>query len=497
MYKVTIINENKQTVIHDPFFNPIKVQTGVIKSGINVASGFTFSLLPNNPGYKLIRPLRTLVKVYNLRTQQLEFDGRILSPTEGMDSSGKITKIYRCESELGYLNDSIQRYGEYHNMGVKRFLELMLQNHNRDVDGDDINKIFKIGNVEITGNLYRYLGYEHTLDTIFDKLIERLGGEIRVRKERGVRYLDYAQEFGEIKETPIELSKNLKSIKREVDPSAIITRLVPLGQAVESEDETATAASPDRLTIRSVNNGIEYIEDEIAKSIWGNLTKNQIWDDITLASNLKSAGERFLKENNRIKIQYVITALDLSLIASDVDSFEIGNYHPVINPIMGINEYLRIVEKTIDIINPNENSLKVGDVFKTSSQYQAEMTRSQRNVVTDIQGRVLQQSSKIGSLSSTVSVIKEEIGNADLQGIIKELKNMELAINKIQEDLENIPTEESISKIKESIENVDERLQETETAVEEVGNIVQLQGESIEKLDERLTTLENGGESNG
>src|SRR5690606_1653310 len=262
MYKVTIINDGIETVIHHPAFGQPKLQSGQIKQEINKADGFIFMILPNNPGYNLIHPLKTLIKVLNLKTGKLEFDGRVLSPTENMAKSGAFAKSYHCESELGYLNDSAQRHGEYHDISVRDFLQVIIDNHNRDVADDDIDKTFVVGEVTVTDpndSLYRYLGYESTLDTIFDKLIDRLGGELQVRKENGVRYLDYLQNPGELKETEIRLSKNLKSITKEVDPSEIITRLIPLGTRIESDDSDATDASQARLTIESVNNGKYYI----------------------------------------------------------------------------------------------------------------------------------------------------------------------------------------------------------------------------------------------
>src|SRR5699024_1646840 len=264
MYAVSITNNGKETLIHSPFFNDLKLQAGQIKQDINVADGFTFSILPNNHGYNLIRLLKTLVTVENISTNKKEFDGRILMPTESMDESGMFAKTFICESELGYLNDSNQRHGEYHDITVRDFLQVIIDNHNRDVADDPIDKTFEVGIVDVdssTGTLYRYLGYKSTFDEIEDKLISRLGGELRVRKENGVRYLDYLKEAGEVKQTEIRIAKNLRSITKDVDPSDAITRLIPLGERIESEDEDATDASEARLTIESVNGGKDYIID--------------------------------------------------------------------------------------------------------------------------------------------------------------------------------------------------------------------------------------------
>src|SRR5690625_2177294 len=136
MYKVTISNNGHETVIHNPFFNDVKLVAGQIKQEINVADGFTFSVLPDNPGYDLVRPLTTLITVDNAKTGKREFDGRVLMPTEDTTNSGAFTKSFVCESELGYLNDSRQRHGEYHGITVRDFLQVIIDSDNADVADD-------------------------------------------------------------------------------------------------------------------------------------------------------------------------------------------------------------------------------------------------------------------------------------------------------------------------------------------------------------------------
>ena len=430
MYKVTLVNGKDKTVIHYPNFSDIKVLSGQIKQGISVADAFTFNITADNPGYKKIKPFQTLVEVLNTKTGKFEFEGRVSHPYDEMSEDGIVYNTFDCEGELAYLNDSSQRHGEYHNISVERFLQIMIDNHNRDVQDDTIDKSFRLGNVDVdssTSELYRYLGYENTYETIKDKLIDRLGGELRIRKENGVRYLDYVKEAGEVKKTEIRLAKNLKSINREVDPTEIITRLLPLGERIESEDEEATDASEARLTIESVNGGKDYIDDPAAMSQFGVIAKSNTWDDITQPSILKTRGQQFLKENNRVKAKYQISALDLSLIGLDVDSYEVGNYYPVINPIMGIDENLRVIGKTLDILEPESSSLEIGDKFMTASQYQYEANREKKNIV-DLRSRLDAQNKKVINLSKAskqaqerIDYMQQIIDNADLENMDKTL----------------------------------------------------------------------------
>lgn len=519
MYEVTINNNGVKTVIHNPQFNDIKLQSGQIKQGINAADSFSFSFLHNNPGYHLIREMKTLITVKNMLNGKIEFDGRVLRPTEAMDESGGFAKSFICESELGYLNDSCQRHGEYHKLTVKQFLEVIISNHNKDIASDEINKKFVVGEVTITNttdNLYRYLGYEKTLDAIFDKLVDRLGGELRVRKVNGVRYLDYLEKVGEVKDTEIKLAKNLKSITKDVDPSQIITRLIPLGATVASDDETATDASQARITIASVNGGKDYIEDATAKKYHTVVTRSVTWDDVTDPKNLKTKGEAYLKENNRVKVNYLISALDLSLIGLDTNSFEVANYYPVKNKIMGIDESLRVVQKTIDIIKPNSNSLTFGDLFKTASQYQYETRKAQKNIV-NLESTVLRQSQTIGTLKNefstvnrSVKQIEQTLQNSDLPGLQKAVQDLQNAINNLDQVIGEIPVYVPATETKDGLMSSTDKvkldgLKNYQLATEKMDGLLSMfdkikldlitvtKAINLDELEARVAALEGGG----
>lgn len=509
MYKISLINDGAETVIHHPMFGDLKIQEGQIQQGINVADSFTFTILPNNPGYNLIRPLKTLINVFNMKTNKYEFEGRILMPTESMSDAGAFAKSFVCESELGYLNDSAQRHGEYHNISVKDYLKVIIDNHNRDVADDEIDKTFRVGVVDVdssTGTVYRYLGYEKTYETIQDKLIDRLGGELRVRKENGVRYLDYLKSIGSTKQTEIRLAKNLKSITKEVDPTEMITRLVPLGVAIESEDEEDTDASQARLTIASVNNGKDYIVDEEAEKLLGTvIVKSEAWDDITVPSILKTRGNQHIQENNRVKVKYSVSAHDLSLIDLDTDSFEVGNYYPVINPLMGINEHLRVIAKTIDIIEPDNNDLTIGDRFPTASQYQYEANKAQKEVV-GLKSTVSRQNTKIGTLSINLSTTKDEleatkqqlqnfeqVTDQDIESITNSITTMLDTIQELEQivtDLASVVSPEEIQQMKDDIQNNSTNIQTNTDAIFDINNQISSINIEIENIKQRL---DNGG----
>lgn len=369
MYLVTIINDNVETVINEVSTNTNNRVSGTIKQGINTINSFTFTIYPNNEGYNLISPLSTLVKVLNTKTNKYEFIGRVLSPTHSMSSNGLVSKSYICESELAYLLDTYQSYEEIHNDTVRGYLERLIRVHNANTDS---NKQFTVGNVNVidsNDSLYRYVAYDSTKKNIDDDLINKLGGELQIRHENDIRYLDYLQEIGKVCTTEIRLAKNLQDIEQNIDISGYCNRLVVLGSKLKTtDDEGNEVDTEERLTIESVNNGVRYIDDEESISKYGIIQGQVIYDDVTDAKNLFTKGQKYLL-NQRLIISNKVNALDLSLIGIDIDSFEVGNYYPLIHEILNINDTVRIVEKSISIDSPHTSTITLGDLEKDIKKY--------------------------------------------------------------------------------------------------------------------------------
>ncbi|MEK4650849.1 phage tail spike protein [Niallia sp. FSL W8-0954] len=457
MYKVTIINDGKETVIHSPVVNELKLPSGIIKKAINAIDSFIFSFHLNNPGYGKMKPLRTLVNVLNIKTGKYEFEGRVLGPSEQMDPNGLIITFYECEGELAYLHDSQQRHLEFRGT-PKQLLQSIISYHNQQVEE---YKRFEVGEVTVTNstnNLYLYLSAEKdTYDTIKEKLIDNVGGELQVRKENGVRYLDWLVKIGVDSNTEIKIAKNLLTMTRDVDPSTIITRLTPLGTRIESKEEGATDASEARLTIESVNGGKPYIDNPALVAEFGIQGGSVIWDDVTIASNLLSKGKEWFANQKTSLNQYQISAIDLSLIGLDIDSFVVGNTHPVINPIMAIDERLRIVGNSIDINEVENSSLTIGDKFKTLYQYQSEANKAQSKVA-ELQNAVSQQTNRIGSISTELSLTKEELNST---------KEMLQQTQERLESYENI-TDEDITSINRSVSDLLDAINDIEQAIADI-----------------------------
>ena len=505
MYLVTIINDNVETVINavSTDVNAPRI-SGTVKKGINTIDSFTFTILPNNQGYNLIYPYKTLIKVYNTKTKKYEFVGRVLTPSGNMNSSGLTSKTYVCEGELGYLIDSTQVYGRYNNITLTQYLQIMLDRHNSNIE--DYKK-FKLGNVTVKDNndsLYKYLDYDSTWKNINDDLINTLGGELQIRYEGDEKYLDYLIEIGKVCETEIRLGKNIKDITNDVDPTSYITRLYPLGAKLKTTNSKGNEVdSEERLTIASVNNGIDYIDDTEGIAQFGIIEGFEIWDDVTEANNLIRKGQQYLN-GQRIVISNKITAFDLSLIGLDIDAFEVGNYYPLKHELLDIDYNIRIIEKSIVIENPHSTSITLGDKEKDIKQYQLDIKKqaektynqisSQNAKLNIINNALVETNESVNAISESVETVGNEVVNLGTS-TSETINNMLESINLLSESITNInATLESVNKsittINANITTINKNISTMQSDISNLDEKVNLIDTSVTDIDERVKVLE-------
>ena len=396
MYDVTIINGNAQRIIHDhrASSNAQKLPSGTIVDAENAISSFTFTIYPNNVGYDALNAYTTLVKVRNTKRSRDDFVGRVLQVTPNMDSSGMITKTVVCEDRMGYLHDSVQPYmevihyaGDETRTGLEEFIDVLLANHNAQVE--EYKRIYRgtvtVQPFESSDGVTKGLNWQSTFDAITEKLINSFGGYIRLRETAGVLYFDYLAEVGTTRSTLIKVGRNMRSASKEIDPSGIITRLVPLGAKLTQVDAEGNEVElEERLTIAEVNNGVDYIEASDYTQQFGIKYGTVIYDDVTDASNLLRKGTEYLTANNGLAISHDIDALDLSLIGLDIDDFVISDRYRVENPALGIDDILKIIKKSTNIIEPHNSSFEMGDLVKRLSDTMLDTNTQLQNVRNDI-----------------------------------------------------------------------------------------------------------------
>ena len=444
MYLVKIINNGEEkTINHAAVNNYSEKITGTIKQGINCIDSFTFTIYPNNIGYHAIFPYKTRITVYNVKTKKYEFIGRVLTLNSSMDDNGCISKTFICESDLGLLCDSVQMYQELHDITIKDYLQLVLENHNKNLEKD---KRFEVGNITVTDSndsLYRYTSYDTTWKNIKDDLIDKLGGELQIRYENETRYLDYLVEIGRTSDTQIRLGKNIKSISQENGISNFCTRLIAIGAKIKTTDEEGNEVeTQERVTVADVNDGLNYVDDKEAIEQFGIIQGIINWDDVTEPENLLTKAKKYLL-SQKMTISNKLNAVDLSLIGLDVDSFEVGNWYPLKHELLDIDDKVRVIEKSICIENPHETSIVLGDKNEDMKEYfkktnallsgvSDEVVELNHNVIT-LQDGHEQNRQKIKGVEGSVENMKESVVNMQ-----ESVGNMQESVGEMSSVLDEI-----------------------------------------------------------
>lgn len=446
MYRVTVRNgwNGAEHTIHSENLNDTKLLTAKITRDIDAIDSFQFSISPKSSYYNDFKGMTTFVKVTVPKRNQVLFEGRVLPTTDSMATSGEFNKEITCEGLLAFLHDSTQDYYALANNDLKSFLQHMIDVHNRQVDAF---KKIKLGQVTVTSpsdNVYKSIDdSKTTYETIKDKLITKYGGEIRLRHEPDGLYLDYMPEIAIQSNQEIRLASNLLSIKRAIDPSAMYSIIKPLGARAETTtqaDENNTDISQPRLTIETVNAGSPFLVSQKLVAQIGRVVHAEVWDDVKVASILKSKGQAMLDSQRLIKEQFQVSAVDLSLLTGKtVDAFESGNYHRTINPLMGIDERLRIVGQSLDLCNPLSSTLSIGDKLLSQEDYELAIKMKNEIAIQEMKVKVALQATKVTTLTRELATTTTElttlkqaydklianIGNVDLATISKQLSALE------------------------------------------------------------------------
>ena len=323
----------------------------------NAAGSFSMTVPITNVGYNLIKRLTTDISVR--KNGREIWAGRVLTE----DNDYWNNRILYCEGELAFLNDSTQPQAEYHNMTVRRFLQALIDIHNAKA-GD--NRKFTLGAVTVTDSndsLYRYTNYEKTIECINEKLIDKLGGHMRVRKERGVRSLDYLEDYPNTNSQVIRFGENLMDFTKNWDMSEFATVILPLGNRLE---ESEIEALEEYLTVESVNDGSKYVQSANAVKTYGWIEKVVHWDNVSTPSVLLSKAQRYLSEIQFDEMTIELKALDMNYLNVQSEEIKLLDKVKVISKPHGMNRYFPVKKLEIPLDKPEGTLFTLGDKVRTS-----------------------------------------------------------------------------------------------------------------------------------
>lgn len=530
MYRVLIRQkwDGEETLINSDVGDRPRILAGQITKAVGSFDTFSMTLDPTNPGYGQLSPLQTFVRVVRQPPANVLtlFEGRITTIQPSMGSDGIIETQAEAEGLTAFLHDSIQPWAEFHDTTPRAFLQALIDQHNKQVEP---YKQIKLGTVKVTNstdNVYRYTDdTKDTYDTIQDKLISRLGGELQVRHEEDGLYLDYMPLIGADGNQVIRLQSNLLSLTSKIDPTDVITVLKPLGATQEPEEATTgdgtasadatqadnfkmddpkendteadtaqadtTQTSNPRLTIESVNDKSPFLVDKDLYAQFGYQGGAVTWDDVKVPANLLTKGKEWFKTQRAALETVQISAIDLNLVGQNVDEFVCGNSYRVICDLMPFNKVLRFVGISIDIVAPLNSTISAGDLALSSEDYSLSMYRAAQ---------------RVDDLNGVIVPLKKTVG---VHGV--EIKDLSVASKKAEETLTALkPTIEKLQKEADDAglgtlsDTLGQFTNQTDSLFKNIGDmgaeIKTLQdgqktstGATLETLEARVKVLEDAG----
>lgn len=356
MYRVMVVTDGKEYLLHDPRDDDMQLIDPVITLETGKSGAFSFRIAPTHPNKDKIQALSSEIHVYS--DEELIYCGRHIGDETDFYNVGRVT----CEGELAYLLDSMQRPYNFTGSAADFFTQCLTV-HNSQVEE---KKRFEVGNITIADSSVEVIRAntecQNTLATMRSQLTGINGGYLVVRRAGGKRYLDYVSDYGGINSQVIRFGENLMDLTKYVKPTGIITALIPYGGVIESEDST----EEDQLVdITSVNSGCDYIFDQDAVNAYGWIWGSQKFDDVMEPEILIQKAKAYLKEAIALPVTLDLKALDLSLIDVDVKQLKLGYWTQVESVPHEISKRFMLSKKVIHLDNPGKDEIILGQTLTT------------------------------------------------------------------------------------------------------------------------------------
>lgn len=314
----------------------------------NLPGELSFSIPAQHTNSSLINRLSSRVSVY--RDDVLMWVGR---PLESETDIYNTTK-WICEGCLAYLCDTIQRPFEFQGSPTELFTKIV-NNHNAQVNQ---NQTLQVGVVTVTDpNDYinrSSIEYLSSWDVLKTRLLDTLGGYLIMTYPNGQPTINWYAVPPDTSTQVIEFGSNIQDYARTVYASETYTACIPLGAKDENDN---------RLTVASVNQGLDYITSQLAETL-GYIyapSADVTWDDVTVPANLLSKAQTWLTNNGtKYKEKVNLKAIDLHNTYSSIETFQFMDNVLVRSTPNGLSASYILTQITIPLNDPSSTQITLG-----------------------------------------------------------------------------------------------------------------------------------------
>lgn len=322
-----------------------------VTNALNKGGTAEITMPPGHPAYGAFVNYKTIVEIY--RAGDLLFRGRALYPEDDFYNRRTIT----CEGERCFLQDAVMRPYLYQDNPAAIFPDV-IGIYNAQVEQP---KQFQVGEVTVTDpNDYIRLESESAeqVGATIDKLVARCGGYIVfTTNPEGQRVINWYASLGYRSAQAIEFGENLLDFTRTQASTDLATRIIPYGA---KDEETG-----ERVTIRSVNDDQDFIEDQEAVALRGVIARPVYWDDVTEPVNLLTKAQQYLATSKMIITTLELSAVDLSVLDRNIDSYRVGDTVQVKSKPHGVDDEFQLTQRTYDLLDPSQDKVTMGKDMAT------------------------------------------------------------------------------------------------------------------------------------
>ena len=299
---------------------------------LNNAGSFDFTMPPEHTYYSLPKLLTSDVEVYE--NNRMIFYGRPVEITTDFFNQKQI----HCEGALAFLNDTIQRPHEWASEQLYTIFSSILQAHNDLVP--DNRKIVCDPSTDIDkadAIISRSVDYETTKDALFKNFRDVFGGYFMIERSGTTNRLKWMDSLTANADQPAQYALNITEIEQRLSGDEIATAVIPIGD--------------NGLTIKDVNAGYDYVSNSTLVAKYGLITKKVDFGSISDATELKTAGEKWLVDEQFEGLSIEVDVAELSYLEDYAyQPFHLGqNVHCVSTPHGIIDKVLPITKYSVEL----------------------------------------------------------------------------------------------------------------------------------------------------
>ena len=343
-----------------------------------------------------------------------------------------------CEGERAYLNDvCLPVYDTSTGEGgapasPDGLFAWMVARYNEKVTAPERFEVGQNDGWKLTpeiGGFYRASSQRPTVwSEIKSKLVDSLGGYVRVRHSQGVRWIDWIAEGDRASAQRIEFGVNLLDFSRTRDGSDACTRVVPISTyerevpvvdeetgepQYDSDGNPRTTTETVKLDItgvadRPLSEGYEKVGDAVvdvrAEEAMGVIERVESFDDVSDPETLVADGMRALVAA-KVGDTLELTAFDLSLLDADADRIPVGGYVRCTSAPHGFDEYFMCRAASISPGDPESDRYTLGSEWGT-------LTGAQSKRLSELNAMVGRQSEAADALSQQAKEAAEKAQEA-------------------------------------------------------------------------------------